>query len=507
MRVVKSPVGGTVTSYPSYNNMPAVSLPAAEVLGVRTAQKRPWWYSDNTAEWEAGRAAELERARQNYMAGYNYMDPMSTGRVETDNTLIDLTPAGDIQPIVEAIQAWDEGLIPGSLSTAIALASIIAPFKIQGPLGNKGTEISSRVAIPRSVQEQAPNPYINVVDRIDLEMRSGRNDGTGSFMDNLNPRSILTPRNGSYSPEFAEWLVPALERRMQSPSVQKELARYGDLTSETHSQLTHMLGLDYLDEFQTQPMRMYRINEAIQKLAERPAFPSKDRSENAAMIQEAFHDLGYNLRRNGQILPYETARTYVNEEMQAINPFITAMVDRYRNTGLLQPEEMPLTSRLLTNINEVAHGKYFDPVNNSEMSQEFLDRFSQALNAGEGFNLGQIPVYRGLQRTPKANRPSSSFSSDMSVATGFGKNLLAGNTRPDESVLIPNMFMDPAFKYESEVMRDPFARYGIELLGEPMHLGINENNIAKELMLGKDLPKVSSYLTSDPKNIYRLINE
>ena len=183
------------------------------------------------------------------------------------------------------------------------------------------------------------------------------------------------------------------------------------------------------------------------------------------------------------------------------------MVDRYRNTGLLQPEEMPLTSRLLTNINEVSHGQYFNPSNKNEFSQEFLDRFSQALNTGEGFNLGQVPMYRGLRDRPKTNRPSSSFSTNMGSASSFGKHLLAGNTSPDETVFIPNMFLDPAFITESEVMRNPFNQYTSELLGKPMHLGINENNIAKELMLGPTLPKAHSFIHQDPDQIYRLLNQ
>ena len=132
MRVKKYAVGGTVTSYPSYNNMPFVNLPEAEVLGLRMGYDRPWYYSDDTSEWEANRQAELDRARSEYQAGYSYMDPMATGRGESFSPMTYIHPVGDLEAILQAADYAVQGDIPNAaLAGSLAAASVFLPGTFQ----------------------------------------------------------------------------------------------------------------------------------------------------------------------------------------------------------------------------------------------------------------------------------------------------------------------------------------------------------------------------------------
>lgn len=138
MRIKKYAIGGTVTSYPSYNNMPIVNLPEAEVLGMRTGQEadRPFWYNDNTAEWEANRFGELQRARDAYDMGYkqvpSFMDPMSMGKAESFSPITYVHPVGDIEAILQAAGYALEGDIPSAaLAGSLAAASVFLPGTFQ----------------------------------------------------------------------------------------------------------------------------------------------------------------------------------------------------------------------------------------------------------------------------------------------------------------------------------------------------------------------------------------
>lgn len=138
MRIKKYAIGGTVTSYPSYNNMPIVNLPEAEVLGMRTGQEinRPFWYNDNTAEWEANRFDELQRARDAYDMGYkqvpSFMDPKAIGKAESFSPITYVHPAGDLEAILQAAGYALEGDIPSAaLAGSLAAASVFLPGTFQ----------------------------------------------------------------------------------------------------------------------------------------------------------------------------------------------------------------------------------------------------------------------------------------------------------------------------------------------------------------------------------------
>lgn len=133
MRIKKYAIGGTVTSYPSYGGMPLVNLPEAEVLGLRMPYEydRPWYYSDNTDEWEAGRQSELDRARLEYM-GIPTQDPMATGRAESFSPMTYVHPVGDLEAILQAADYAIQGDIPSAaLAGSLAAASVFLPGTFQ----------------------------------------------------------------------------------------------------------------------------------------------------------------------------------------------------------------------------------------------------------------------------------------------------------------------------------------------------------------------------------------
>jgi hypothetical protein len=177
MRIKKYAIGGTVTSYPAYNDMPFVNLPEAEVLGMRTGQEinRPFWYSDNTAEWEANRMDDLYRGREAYDMGYKqtpaYMDPMSMGKAESFSPITYVHPAGDLEAILQAAGYALEGDIPSAaLAGSLAAASVFLPGTFQtkstmaGGVLERSLDKSGRIH-PNAIRAIIDSPQTSDVEK------------------------------------------------------------------------------------------------------------------------------------------------------------------------------------------------------------------------------------------------------------------------------------------------------------------------------------------------------
>lgn len=388
--------------------------------------------------------------------------------------------------------------------TGTAGFSFVTPYNLSGPLGQSKVLASNSNGAP-IIEQLTPNPYVNITDRIQEAFRNPR------FKATLNPRQLYDSGSDVINNEFMDWLIANTERRLPGTNLPNILSDkkldfttgmsgniLDDFTSKVLDselqRLAHLSSLDYLDQYPVN-MSLEGLNEAIVKLA----------NQSSSGLAEDV------------VSPDITSSV----NFQRAKPFLNRMVDHYKRTGELQPESIPLASRLIGNINEVAHKSHFNSGrlsggkkytrNNlsTALSNEYVSRFSDALNRGEGFRLGETPVFRGMNTNPDESSLSASFSSSPNAARYFGNKILIGNTRPDESVFIPNMFLDPRFSTEMEIMRNPLNKYSLVDIDNENYNTRSSEEMFDWTRVGENIKDPIRWLDTDLHDIlrYRLLNQ
>ena len=417
----------------------------------------------------------------------------------------DLTPMGDVIPFMEAANMAAEGdYADAGLATAAALASLFVPYRIQGPLrGGKGATDIQPWQTPFNVPavNAAPNPYVQIVDPMNdiIENELGKNLLLSA------PTRTTKELAQEYGDDFVDYTLDRAEQNMNQSGLTQF---YPDVVK----QLSLLGAFDYLDDFQIDPIYLSNLNLMLGDLANNPNVRSViSPSEFPGLIsgnmpvQDAFdaysrtaignrsEDIIFDyMRKNGMLqdTPNYTAvlgRTNTQNQRH-LGQAIAALVEAER-AGMGQWDEIPLTARLATNMNEVANGLFipnpgtrieYGGYGSNALAQRLLDRYNEEMT-NHGFSLSGTPVFRGMD--PKSLNASiqeaanknvqgalgatpattlgSSFSLDPFVAPEFGEQILISQIGDGESVLLPTIFPDPRFHHESEIMRNPLMNYDL----------------------------------------------
>jgi hypothetical protein len=418
----------------------------------------------------------------------------------------DLTPMGDVIPFMEAANMVKEGdYANAALATAAALASLFIPYQIQGPLrGGKGAAPIDMYSTPFNVPavNAAPNPYVQIVDPMNdiLENELGK----VQLLFTNGPTRTTKELAQEYGDDFVDYTLDRAQQNMSQSGVSQ-------LYPDVVQQLSLLGAFDYLDDFQIDPIKMSNLNLMLGDLANNPNVRSAIRPEEFAglisgnmpwsdaynaynrIVNDPSGDIIFDyMRKNGMLQDtpnYTAALGRTNTQNQGhLSSAISALVEAER-AGMGQWDEIPLTARLATNMNEVANGLFipapgrrreYGGFGSNALAQRLLDRYNEEMK-NHGFSLSGTPVFRGLRRdnvdesikeavkrgiqgglgaTP-ASVLGSSWSLDPLVAENFSPNVLISQIGDGESVFIPNIFPDPKFPSEFEIMRNSLIDYDL----------------------------------------------
>lgn len=424
----------------------------------------------------------------------------------------DLTPMGDVIPFIEAANMAKEGdYVDAGLATAAALASLFVPYQIQGPLRNGRGAIDiqpSQTAFNVPAINAAPNPYVQIVspmkDILENELvRTGQMNPILSS--SMGPNVSRAELDQAYGKDFVDYTVGRAMDHMNSSQAR-------DFYPDVVKQLSILGAFDYLDDFQIDPIKMSNLNLMLGDLANNPSvrsvisptefsglisrdMPSQDafNAYSRYAIGERSNDIIFDyMRRNGML---QDTPNYVSvlgkpntQNQRHLGESIAALVEAER-AGMGQWDEIPLTARLATNMNEVANGLFipnpgprieYGGYGNNVLAQRMLDRYLEEMK-NHGFSLSKTPVFRGMDpnnvsasiqeavnkrvqgglgATP-ATILGSSWSVDPFVAPQFGDQMLISQIGDGESVLLPTIFPDPRYHHENEIMRNPLMNYDL----------------------------------------------
>jgi hypothetical protein len=420
----------------------------------------------------------------------------------------DLTPMGDVIPFMEAANMAAEGdYADAGLATAAALASLFVPYRIQGPLrGGKGATDIQPWETPFNVPavNAAPNPYVQIVYPMNdiLENELGKIQSLFPIGTTRTTKELAQ----EYGDDFVDYTLDRAQQNMSQSGVDQ-------LYPDVVKQLSLLGAFDYLDDFQIDQIRMSNLNMMLGDLANNPnvrsvitpqefpglisgnmplqdALDAYSRNE----IQRRSDDIIFDyMRKNGMLQDtpnYTAALGRTNTQNQGYLGHVIEALTEAERAGMGQWDEIPLTSRLATNMNEVSNSLFipapgvrneYGGFGNNALAKRLLDRYNEEMKTG-GFSLSGTPVFRGMSSNAlnesiqeAANRgvsgglgaiPASTLGSSWSVdpftAADFASpNVLIGQIGDGESVLLPTIFPDPRFTGEREIMRNPFINYDL----------------------------------------------